>query len=65
MIRRRVNMAPFRQALKTPGDFSWEFNPSIKRQEIYDLATCQFIRNSRDELFLEPPGVGKTFSRTL
>jgi DNA replication protein DnaC len=61
MIRRRVKMAAFRQAVKTLEDFSWDFNPSIKRKQIYDLATCQFIRDSRDVLFLGPPGVGKTF----
>ena len=58
MIRRRVKMASFRQAVKTLEDFSWDFNPSIKRKQIYDLATCQFIRDSRDVLFLGPPGVG-------
>jgi DNA replication protein DnaC len=61
MIRRRVKMAAFRQAVKTLEDFSWDFNPSIKRKQIYELATCQFIRDSRDVLFLGPPGVGKTF----
>jgi DNA replication protein DnaC len=54
-------MASFHQAVKTLEDFSWDFNPSIKRQQIYGLATCQFIRDSRDILFLGPPGVGKTF----
>jgi len=61
MIRRRVKMAAFRQAVKPLEDFSWDFNPSIKRKQIYELATCQFIRDSRDVLFLGPPGVGKTF----
>jgi DNA replication protein DnaC len=61
MIRRRVKMAAFRQAVKSLEDFSWDFNPSIKRKQIYELATCQFIRDSKDVLFLGPPGVGKTF----
>ena len=61
MIRRRLKMASFRQAVKTLEDFQWDFNPSIRRKQIYDLATCQFIRESRDILFLGPPGVGKTF----
>jgi DNA replication protein DnaC len=61
LIRRRVKMAAFRQAVKTLEDFSWDFNPSIKRKQIYELATCQFIRDLRDVLFLGPPGVGKTF----
>jgi len=55
-------MASCRQAVKTLEDFQWDFNPSIKRKQIYDLATCQFIQESRDILFLGgPPGVGKTF----
>ena len=61
LIRRRIKMASFREAVKTLEDFQWDFNPSIKRKQIYDLATCQFIRESRDILFLGPPGVGKTF----
>ena len=61
LIRRRVKMAAFRQAVKTLEDFSWDFNPTIKRKQIYELATCQFIRDARDVLFLGPPGVGKTF----
>lgn len=61
MISRRVKLAAFRQGAKTLEDFSWDFNPSIKRKQIYELATCQFIRDSRDVLFLGPPGVGKTF----
>jgi DNA replication protein DnaC len=61
MIRRRVKAAAFRQGVKTLEDFSWDFNPTIKRKQIYDLATCRFIRESRDILFLGPPGVGKTF----
>ena len=55
----RVKVAAFRQ-LKTLDEFDWSFNASIKRKQIYDLATGQFIRESRDVLFLGPPGVGKT-----
>jgi len=34
--------------------------PSPKKQ-IHDLATCRFIRETRDVLLLGPPGVGKSF----
>ena len=61
LIRRRVKIASFREGGRTLEDFHWEFNPSIKRKQIFGLATCQFIRESRDVLFLGPPGVGKTF----
>jgi DNA replication protein DnaC len=59
-LRRRIKAAQFRE-LKTLEDFDWSFNPSIKRKQIYDLATCRFVREARDVLFLGPPGVGKSF----
>jgi DNA replication protein DnaC len=59
-LRRRVKAAQFRE-LKTLENFDWTFNPSIKRKQIYDLASGRFIREARDVLFLGPPGVGKSF----
>ena len=59
-VRRRVKAAQFRE-LKTIDDFDWSFNPSIKKKQILDLATCRFVRETRDVLFLGPPGVGKSF----
>jgi DNA replication protein DnaC len=59
-IARRLKAALFRE-LKTLDEFDWSFNPKIPRKQIYDLATCRFIREVRDVLFLGPPGVGKSF----
>jgi DNA replication protein DnaC len=59
-VRRRVKAAQFRE-LKTIDDFDWSFNPSIKKKQVFDLATCRFVRERRDVLFLGPPGVGKSF----
>jgi DNA replication protein DnaC len=59
-VRRRVKAAQFRE-LKTLEDFDWSFNPSIKKKQVFDLATCRFVRETRDVLFLGPPGVGKSF----
>jgi DNA replication protein DnaC len=59
-LQRRVKAAQFRE-VKTLDAFDWSFNPTIKRKQIYDLASGQFIRESRDVLFLGPPGVGKSF----
>ncbi len=59
-LQRRVKAAQFRE-LKTLEDFDWSFNPSIKKKQICDLATCRFVRESRDVLLLGPPGVGKSF----
>jgi DNA replication protein DnaC len=58
-LERRKKAAGFRD-LKPLEDFDWSFNPSIKRSQIYDLATAQFIRQHRDILLLGPPGVGKS-----
>src|SRR4051812_47620438 len=58
-LQRRVKAALFRE-LKPPGQFDWAFNPSIKRKQVLDLATCRFVREKRDVLWLGPPGVGKS-----
>jgi DNA replication protein DnaC len=60
LIDRRVKAALFRE-LKALDDFDWTFNPSIPRKQIFDLATCRFVREGRDVLFLGPPGTGKSF----
>ena len=58
-IQRGVKVAAFRE-LKTLDDFDWQFNPSVRKKQIYDLASCAFIRANRDVLFLGPPGTGKS-----
>jgi DNA replication protein DnaC len=60
LIGRRVKAATFRE-VKPLDDFDWSFNPSIPRRQLFDLATCRFVREARDVLFLGPPGVGKSF----
>ena len=59
MIDKRTKAAGFRDQ-KTLDDFDWTFNPSIKRQQMYDLATGQFVRQRRDVLMIGPPGLGKS-----
>jgi len=58
-IERRVKVAGFRDK-KTLEDFDWHFNTSVKRQQIYELATGAFVRESRDCLMVGPPGIGKS-----
>jgi DNA replication protein DnaC len=60
LLGRRVKAALFRE-LKTLEDFDWSFNPSIKKKQVFELATCRFVREGRDVLWLGPPGVGKSF----
>ena len=58
-IQRGVKAAAFRE-LKTLEDFDWQFNPSIRKKQIYDLAAGRFIHENHDILFLGPPGTGKS-----
>lgn len=58
-LQRRTKAADFR-TLKTLEDFDWQFNPSISRKQIYELAAGGYLREGKDVLFLGPPGVGKT-----
>jgi DNA replication protein DnaC len=59
-LQRRFKAAQFRER-KSLEDFEWSFNPSIPRKQVYDLASCRFLREGRDVLWLGPPGVGKSF----
>ena len=59
LLQRRVKAAGFRD-LKTLEDFDWAFNPSLKKKQVFELATGRFIREARDVLWLGPPGLGKS-----
>ena len=56
---RRLKAAGFRDT-RTLEDFDFSFNASIKRKQVYELATGAFVRQGRDVLLLGPPGVGKS-----
>ena len=58
-IKRGIKAAGFRD-LKTLDGFDWQFNTSIKKSQIFDMATGRFIKDCVDVLFLGPPGVGKS-----
>jgi DNA replication protein DnaC len=60
LIERRLKLASFRE-VKPLDQFDWSFNPSIRRKQVFDLATCRFVREGRDVLLLGPPGVGKSY----
>ncbi len=45
---------------KTLEGFDFNFNPSINRQQVLELATCTYIRQKRNALICGPTGVGKT-----
>jgi len=58
-VARGLKAADFREQ-KTLEDFEWDFNRTIKKKQIYDLAAGAFVRQHRDALLVGPPGVGKS-----
>jgi DNA replication protein DnaC len=57
-IDRRTKKAMFRD-LKTLDDFDWNFNRSVKKKQIFDLAAGHFPQTARGVLLSGPPGTGK------
>ena len=55
--RLRFARFPFR---KTITEFDFEFQPTVDRRLIEDLATLRFMDTGRPILFLGQPGCGKT-----
>lgn len=45
---------------KTLEGFDFNFNPHLNRQQILELATCEFVRQKRNLLICGPTGVGKS-----
>jgi DNA replication protein DnaC len=58
-VAMRTTMAKF-PFIKTLETFDFNFQPSIDRKRIKELATCRFIANGENVILLGPPGVGKT-----
>ena len=49
---------------KTLEDFDWGFQPKADRRQLEALATCSYLREKTNVLFLGPPGVGKSHLAT-
>jgi DNA replication protein DnaC len=45
---------------KTLEGFDWSFNASINRQQVLQLAGCDYVRRKRNALICGPTGVGKS-----
>jgi DNA replication protein DnaC len=58
-IAKRSRAAGF-EVMKCLEDFEWDFNPKIPKKQIYELASCQFIREAKCALFIGQPGLGKS-----
>jgi DNA replication protein DnaC len=53
---KKANLGKARHIL----EFDFDFNPSINRQQIVNLSTCEFIHQNENIIFVGPTGVGKT-----
>lgn len=53
----KVANFPYQRTLE---DFDFNFQPSIDKSKILDLATLRFIENNENIIFCGTPGVGKT-----
>lgn len=58
-VEMRLRRANF-ESFKTVEDFNFQFNPSVPKSRIMDLATCQFIGRHENVLILGQTGVGKS-----
>lgn len=59
----RIGIANFPYE-RTIQDFDFDYQPSINKREIQDLATLRFIEQKQNILFIGSPGVGKTHLAT-
>lgn len=58
-VENQIKMSgfPYRKTLE---QFGFDFQPSINKEQIMELATMRFIENKENVVFLGTPGVGKT-----
>lgn len=53
---KKANFGKYKNIL----EFDFDFNVSINRKQIMDLATCEFIKRNENIIFVGPAGVGKS-----
>jgi len=58
-IEARLRLARF-PWLKTLDQFDFDFQPSIDRRQVRELAGMSFVERAHNVIILGPPGVGKT-----
>ena len=58
-LEQRIRRADFEHG-KTLETFDFHFNPAVPKTKIIDLATCTFVAQKRNALFVGPTGVGKS-----
>ncbi|SKC79908.1 IS21-like element helper ATPase IstB [Maledivibacter halophilus] len=57
--KKRTAKAKF-PSIKTLEEYDFNFQPKLNRQEIYNLATGEYIRKKENIVFVGPPGTGKS-----
>ncbi|MDK2919948.1 MAG: hypothetical protein PWQ37_2681 [Candidatus Petromonas sp.] len=57
--KKRTTQAKF-LSIKTLEEYDFNFQPKLNRQEIYNLATGEYIRKRENIVFVGPPGIGKS-----
>jgi len=58
-LQKRLRSARF-PVVKTLEDFDFAFQPKLDAKLIKSLATCEFVTQHENVLFIGPPGVGKS-----
>lgn len=58
-IEARLRLARF-PWLKTLDQFDYDFQPSLDRRQVRELASMSFVERNHNVIILGPPGVGKT-----
>jgi len=58
-IEARLRQARF-PCVKTLEQFDFDFQPSLDRRQVRELAGVSFVERSHNVVILGPPGVGKT-----
>lgn len=58
-LTQRLRRANF-EAMKSIEDFDFQFNPSVPKSKVLELATCQFVEKKHNVLIVGKTGVGKS-----
>lgn len=57
-LKRRIKRARF-PVEKQLNEFNYQFQPSVKQQQIEEFATMSFLNNQENIIFIGSPGMGK------
>lgn len=58
-LTQRLRRANF-EGMKSIEDFDFQFNPSVPKAKVLDLATCQFVERKHNVVIVGKTGVGKS-----